>query len=178
MATTCPNDNLVVYRKANPSEIIEVGDVLMLDLESSLVTRAVVNDFKDRPINSRMVVGICVESNNSGTTPITIDGGYSDDIERIIIENNSEVHTEVIIIDGGSSTQNKRELIKLAYSGEFPVNVCGYVDLGDKLTISNHPGKAKAIDYTNRDYFKARTIGKCIKYTNNANQVKVLLDIE
>lgn len=178
MQNKCPNDDLVVYRKADPSEVIEVGDVLMIDVESALITKAVINDFGDAPLNNRMVVGICVEANNTGFAPITIDGGLSLDVERIVLENDSQTHPEVIIIEGGPSTQNPRELIKLAYRGEIPVNICGYVDLGDKLTISNHPGKAKAIDYTNRDYFKARSIGKVIKYMNNSEQVKVLLDIE
>ena len=178
MQSKCPNDDFVVYRKADPSEIIEVGDVLMIDVESTLITKAVINDFGTAPLNSRMVVGICVEANNSGKAPMTIDGGTSIESERIVLENDSKDHPEVVIIEGGPSMQNPREIIKIAYRGEVPVNICGFVDLGDKLTISKHPGKARALDYTNRDYFKARTIGKVIKYMNNSNQVKVLLDIE
>ena len=70
-----------------------------------------------------------------------------------------------------------REIVQIAYGGEVPVNICGFIQLGDRLTISEHAGRAKAIDYIDNDYFKSRSIGKVIKFISK-DQAKVLLDIE
>ena len=170
-------ENVITYKKVDPAEIIEVGDVIMIDPDYGYITRAVRGNNHEFPINTRMVVGICIWSNNTALPPIIIDGGKSKDIERIVISSTSE-STDLIYIDGGKSDQNQREIIQVAYTGEWPVNVCGFVDIGDKLGISSHPGKAKAIEYIDKDYFLTRSIGKCVKYMKNKEQVKVLLDIE
>ena len=107
----------------------------------------------------------------------TKDGGKSKDVERTLISSTSG-DIEIIELEGGTSLQNQREIIKVAYTGEWPVNICGFVDIGDRLGISNHPGKATSIDYIDRDYFITRSIGKCVKYMKSREQVKVLLDIE
>lgn len=169
--------NTITYKKVDPAEIIEVGDVIMIDPDYGYITRAVRGNNHEFPINTRMVVGICIWSNNTALPPIIIDGGKSKDIERIVISSTSE-STDLIYIDGGKSDQNQREIIQVAYTGEWPVNVCGFVDIGDKLGISKHPGKAKAIEYIDKDYFLTRSIGKCVKYMKDKEQVKVLLDIE
>lgn len=98
---------------------------------------------------------------------LLLDGGTSETVTK----------PSLIIIDGGTSEQNKREIIQIAYTGKQLVNICGYVNLGDKLCMSKTPGKAESLDYLNNNFY-ARTIGKVIQYTDNENQVKVLLDIE
>lgn len=170
--------NIMTYKKVNPLEIIEVGDVLMLDPETSLITRAVVNKKGEMPINNRLVIGVCVETDNTSKIPIVIDGGSSEDSSGRVPLVKPIAPIQTIIIEGGKASQGNRDIIKIAYTGEHLVNVCGYVDLGDKLCISDHAGKAKAIEYTNRDYYRARPIGKVVKYTNSKEKVKVLLDIE
>lgn len=170
-------EKFVTYKKVDANEIIEVGDIVMIDPENGYITRAVVEGMCDAPINSRLVVGVCVQSNNYAKAAIVIDGGKAKNINRKEVSSTSS-STDIILLDGGPSTQNARELIQVAYAGEWPVNVCGFVDLGDRLCISAHPGKAKAIDYTDRHYFSERSIGKVIKYVKNREQVIVLLDIE
>ena len=170
-------ENTITYKKVDPSEIIEVGDVIMIDPDNGYITRAVRGDNYEFPINTRMVVGICIWSNNTALPTIIIDGGLSKDLERKEISSTSE-SIDLIYIDGGPSNENPREIIQVAYTGEWPVNVCGFVDIGDKLGISKHAGKAKAIEYIDKDYFLTRSIGKCVKYMKNKEQVKVLLDIE
>lgn len=170
-------ENIVTYKKIDPSEVIDIGDIIMIDPESGYITRAVKGDRHDFPVNTRMVVGICIWSNNAALPPIIIDGGKSKDVERTLISSTSG-DIEIIELDGGTSLQNQREIIKVAYTGEWPVNICGFVDIGDRLGISNHPGKATSIDYIDRDYFITRSIGKCVKYMKSREQVKVLLDIE
>lgn len=170
-------ENYITYKKVDPSEIIEVGDVIMIDPDNGYITRAVRGDNHEFPINTRMVVGICIWSNNTALPTIIIDGGPSKDLDRKEISSTSE-STDLIYIIGGPSDENQREIIQVAYTGEWPVNVCGFVDIGDKLGISKHPGKAKAIEYIDKDYFLTRSIGKCVKYMKNKEQVKVLLDIE
>lgn len=169
-------ENTITYKKVNADEIINVGDVVMIDPENGYITKAVINN-NCMCINARMVVGICVWSNNYVKPTIIFDGGTSKDEDRILCESKSD-DIDIILIDGGTSAQNQREIIKVAYTGSWPVNVCGYVDLGDRLCISKYPGKAKAIDYTDIEYFNERSIGKVIKYMKNKEQVKVLLDIE
>ena len=171
-------ENSITYKKVDPSEVIEVGDVIMIDPANGYITRAVMGDKKDFPINTRMVVGICIWSNNTALPTIVIDGGLSNDIERTIIGSTSE-DIDLIYIVGGPSDENPREIIQVAYTGEWPVNVCGFVDIGDKLGICEHPGRAKAIEYIDDHYFVTRSIGKCVKYIKKEKeQVKVLLDIE
>lgn len=173
------SEKYITYTKVDPNEIIDIGDVVMIDPANGYITKAEKGDRENAPINVRMVVGVCIESNNIAKVPIIIDGGNAPDVERIDTSRDSTIgEYDIIILDGGNSEQNPREIIKVVYTGECLVNVVGYVDLGDRLGISSTPGKAKAIDYTDRNYFIERSIGKVIKYSNNRNQVKVLLDIE
>ena len=171
-------DHTMIYKKANPSEIIEVGDIVMLDPETASITRAVIAGPEDYMINSRLIVGVCIKSDNTARLNMIIDGGLSKNFERELLDSGVSDSIQTIIIASGTSDQNAREIIQVAYSGEYAVNICGYVDLGDQLSISNHPGKARSKDYLDRQYMITRSIGKVIKYTNNRDQVKVLLDIE
>ena len=171
--------NIITYKKVHPEEIIAVGDVIMIDAESGYVTKAVTESMEDMPINTRLTVGVCTYSNNYSPYPIIIAGGKAKDIERIVLESRSDTpDEEIIVLDGGPSTQNQREIIKVAYTGEQVVNICGFVEIGDRLCISKHAGKAKAIDYIDRHYFKERSIGKVVKKLKDKEQVMVLLDIE
>ena len=167
MSSQC--NEVLTYRKVIPSEIIIPGDVIMIDPDTGMVKRTEINDFNDYIINSRLIVGICIASDNSSALPEILDGGTSD---------YSDENIQIILIEGGLSDQNSREIIKVQYGGTCLVNISGYVDIGDELCISSEPGKAKSKDYLNKEYFYSRSIGKVIKYTNNSNQVKLLLDIE
>lgn len=169
--------NIITYKKVHPEEVIAVGDVIMIDAESGYVTRAVTENMEDMPINTRLTVGICTYSNNYSPFPIIIDGGKAKDVDRIVLESHSG-DEDIFVLDGGPSTQSEREIIKVAYTGEQVVNICGFVEIGDRLCISKHAGKAKSIDYIDRHYFKERSIGKVVKKLKDKEQVKVLLDIE
>lgn len=152
----------------------------MLDPDTSRITRAVVNSYEDMIINSRLVVGVCINSNNDGHLLTLIDGGSADNsINRKLFSGGPARPIQTIIIESGGASENERQIIQVAYMGEHIINVCGPVDLGDKLCISHHPGRAKAKDYLeDMDYFESRSIGKVIKFTSNRNQVTALLDIE
>lgn len=179
MSDVCKN--IVTYHKADVDEIIDIGDIVMLDTDTNTVTKAVANDEGEMIINSRLIIGVVIFSDNWSKVPLIIDGGRAYDDESVIRDildcGTSVEKPEYILIEGGTSEQNMRELVKIAYAGEVPVNICGYVQLGDRLTISEHAGKAKAIDYIDNDYFRLRSIGKVIKFINKY-QAKVLLDIE
>lgn len=180
MIKSCNCNHIMTYRKSIPSEIIEVGDIIMLDPETSYVKRAEANDCDELMSNSRLIIGVCVTSNNTDPIPLFLDGGhaYDEDVRREEIDSGTSDKPQTIMIIGGDSDINKREIIQIAYMGEQIVNICGYVDLGDKLTLSEHPGKAKSKDFLDEEFYMARSIGKVIKFTNNPKQVKVLLDIE
>ena len=179
MSDVCKN--IVTYHKTDVDEIIDIGDIVMLDTDTNTVTKAVANDSGEMIVNDRMIVGVVIFSDNWSKVPLVIDGGMATDkgsVTRGEIDcGTSEEKPEYIIIEGGTSEQNMRELVKIAYAGEVPVNICGYVQLGDRLTISEHAGKAQSINYIDNDYFRLRSIGKVIKYINKY-QAKVLLDIE
>lgn len=165
------------YKKSNASEIIEVGDIIMLDPASATVTRAVANDRKSLTTNSRLIIGVCIKSDNSSTIPAVVRGGNAKPISREFFDGGRSDTVETIILKNTGSAQNAREIIQVAYAGEYPVNICGYAQVGDKLCISQHAGKAKAMDYLVGNYYNTRSIGKVIKFLNET-QVKVLLDIE
>lgn len=65
-------------------------------------------------------------------------------------------------------------------NGIADVNVTGLVCMGDKLTTSDIPGKARAIRYDKLDetQFNIRSIGKVIGVYDTYDKVKVMLDIE
>lgn len=177
----CSCADIITYKKTDASEVIQPGDILMLDLKNATVTKAVITNYREATIDSRLVIGVCVSSNNSESLPYIINGGYADTTEAELLNGGVSKRdgTEtIIVISGPDSTQNKRELVKVAYTGEQVVNICGYVDIGDKLCISEHAGKAKSKNYFEKEYFGLRSIGKVVKRTNTENQVKVLLDIE
>lgn len=178
MLKSCNCNHIMTYRKSDPSEIIEVGDIIMLDPDTSYVKRAEANDYDDLMVNSRLIIGVCVTSNNTDPIPLFLDGGPSLELDREEIDSGTSDKPQTIMIISGDSNINKREIIQIAYMGEQMVNICGYVDLGDKLTLSEHPGKAKSKDFLDEEFYVARSIGKVIKFTNNPKQVKVLLDIE
>ena len=179
MSDVCKN--IVTYHKADVDEIIDIGDIVMLDTDTNTVTKAVANDEMEMVINARMIVGLVIFSDNWSKVPLVIDGGMARDRGSVTRDEmdcgTSEEKPEYILIEGGNGEQNMRELVKIAYSGEVPVNICGYVQLGDRLTISEHAGKAQSINYIDNDYFRLRSIGKVIKYITKY-QAKVLLDIE
>ena len=179
MIHTCSCNNTITYKKAIPSEIIELGDIVMLDPGTNYIKRAVVNNQEEMMLNSRLIVGVCVKANNTDPVPEVMSGGSSDDsIVRELIDSGLSDSIQTIIIESGTSDQNSREIIQVAYSGEHAVNICGFVDLGDRLCISQHPGKAKSKDYMDEEYFKSRSIGKVIQFTNDPKRVKALIDIE
>lgn len=171
-------DSLLTFRKKIPTEIINVGDVIMLDIESGYVTKAVLNDCSTYSINSSLVIGICVSCDNTTNPTLTIDGGKSNTIERQDFSGGDSSDVQTIVIYGGDSSQNPREVIQVAYTGEQMVNVYGRMRIGDRLCISNQPGKAMSKDYLRQEFYDLRSIGKVIRLDKQNSQAKVLLDIE
>lgn len=165
----------VRYRKVNPSEVIDVGDILMISPENQRVTKAI----RDRHgINERLVIGVVTKSDNTTPMPILIDGGFSKDVDRAIIGNgNSEIC--ILSIDGGNSELNSREYVDIISSGTTKVGIDDkIVHIGDKLTISRFTaGKAERRKISNTDPSGGRSIGKVI--TNlEEGYVETLLNIE
>lgn len=79
----------------------------------------------------------------------------------------------------GVCIANNENSITYSNQGAVIVNVCGLVCLGDKLTLSDIPGKATAIKYVqDTTKFGIRGIGKVIELFNDYSKAKVLLDIE
>lgn len=73
----------------------------------------------------------------------------------------------------------ENNLIYVSNRGIYDVNTEGIICIGDKLTTSEIPGKARAIRYDQDErQFNIRSIGKVIELYNVYNKAKVLLDIE
>lgn len=73
----------------------------------------------------------------------------------------------------------KNEKIKVINCGSTDINFTGIACIGDKVTISEIPGKGRSIKYNQEeDIFNIRSIGKIIGLYDNYNKVKILLDIE
>ena len=172
----------VTYKKAIPSEIINKGDLIMIDLNTGLITRAVLEEPYTVRTNTTLVIGVCVYSDNDTPETIIVNGGKSKSTERLILNGGNASDIQTIIMNGGNSQQNTKEVIQVAYTGQHMVNLYNQTEIGDRLCISNQPGKAMSIDYLDYlDHGKARirSIGKIIRYLNEEKtQAKVLLDIE
>ena len=69
--------------------------------------------------------------------------------------------------------------IVVANKGMVDVNVTGLFCIGDKLTSSDIPGKARAIRYKQDEtQFNIRSIGKVIELYRTPYITRVLLDVE
>ena len=114
MINSCSCNHIMTYRKSIPSEIIEVGDIIMLDPETSYVKRAEANDCDELMANSRLIIGVCVSSNNTDPIPLFLDGGhsYDEDAKREEIDSGTSDKPQTIMIIGGDSDINKREIIR------------------------------------------------------------------
>lgn len=90
----------------------------------------------------------------------------------------SKLNNIVIGICNKECTCDGTVLVKS--QGICDVNCEGIICIGDKLTISNTPGKCVAIKYDKLEerQFAIRSIGKCISVYAVYDRVKVLLDIE
>ena len=170
--------NVLEYKKAIPDEIINKGDVIMLDTASGHVTRAVMNNFPEPIINDSLVVGICVGSTYDGTFRIIIDGGNAKSVDRQLVNGGNAKLVQTIILDGGTSKDPKpKEIIQVAYSGQHIVNITGRTRIGDKLIISKQPGIAIAKKAFRDPDLYIRTLGKIVDYEDE-NKAIVLLNIE
>lgn len=80
----------------------------------------------------------------------------------------------------GVCNKIENNYIYVQNTGIIDVNVTGIICLGDKLTLSNIPGKVEAIRYDPLDekVFRLKSIGKVIGIYNVYDKAKVLLDIE
>lgn len=175
---SCGCDTMT-FRKAIPSETIEKGDLLMLDIESGYIKRAVLEKPYEQSVNTKLVVGVCVGSDNESAFIKKIDGGSSLFTNRKTLNGGTSESIQTIIVYGGDSTLGTREIVQVAYLGEVCVNIYGRTRIGDRLCISRKPGKAKSIDELDDFGEGMRSIGKVISFLNKEKtQAKVLLNIE
>ena len=100
----------------------------------------------------------------------------SDKVTRAILKNWKDSEDNRVI---GICTNVDKNNIQITNSGIAEVNVTGLICLGDRLSVCEKPGIAKAIRYSQDETkFRYRHIGKVIELYNRYDRVKVLLDIE
>lgn len=176
------NPNTIKLIKDNQYEIIDVGDVIMIDTDTHKVTKAVFNEPGELICNSRIVVGVCVQSDNESPVIEILDGGLADEEERPKIldggySDDRQTSEITELFDGGTSQESSRKIIDIAYSGECIINTIGHVEVDDELCISPKAGKAKRKNYFDEEYFDIRSLGKVSECTED-NKIKIILNIE
>ena len=89
----------LTYKKASPSEIIEIGDLVMIDIDSGYITRAYLEKPLEFMLNTNLVIGVCVDSNNTAKLQKVLDSSNAKTLSNKYIVNGgtaNNVHTIVI----------------------------------------------------------------------------------
>ena len=175
--------NILTYRKCNPEETINIGDLIMIDHASGLVTKSKLELPQEMKLNTRLVIGVCTYSDNITPLNIIIDGGKAKEIDRVLVDGGKSEQVETILLCGGDSKINPREIIKLAYSGE---QVISYSDDNgiipredDEVCICYEPGKVM-VKPRRQLYFREemRVVGIVKEVYEESKQVLVDLILE
>lgn len=175
---SCECNNVLTYKKAIPAEVINIGDIIMLDVESGYIKKAVLERHCEYSVNSRLVVGICISSDNESKQPIVIDGGSCEVTDRVLLDGGTaEVNIQTIKIEGGTSEEPSSTIIQVGCGGIMDVNTVGPIRIGNQLCISPKPGKAQSKDFDGREFYNIRSIGRVIKIPQK-DKATIILDIE
>lgn len=79
----------------------------------------------------------------------------------------------------GICSKVEDNIITVINTGICDINTTGIICIGDKLTLSEKPGKARALKYEqNISTFKMPSIGKIIGLYQQYNRAKILLHID
>ena len=118
-------ENTLTYRKRIPTEIINIGDLIMLDSATGYIQKAVLEYPCEYSINSSLVIGICVSSDNETPATLTINGDKSNTKKRQEFNGGNSNTVETIIINGALNAkivgQKAHTIAKLA-EVELPEN--------------------------------------------------------
>ena len=167
-----------VYRKEDPSEIIEIGDLIQINPLTGLVTKA-----QEIFCSSRFVIGVCSNTDNESYIPIELNAGTTNDHKSDVNELESgtaNIDNDSIMyeFEADSADISSREKVTVVQYGVVNVKTIGMVCLGDKLSVSHKPGYAISEKY-DRNFEKRRTFGKVIALDKIKDGIAtVLLDIE
>ena len=167
-----------VYRKEDPSEIIEVGDVIQINPLTGLVTKA-----QEKFCSSRFVIGVCSKTDNESYISTELNAGTTADHKSDVNELEAEtakIDKDLITyeFEADKADISPREELTVAQYGVVDVKTIGMVCIGDKLSICHKPGYAISERY-DRNFEKRRTFGKVIALDKTKENVAtVLLDIE
>lgn len=172
---------VLTLKKSNPLEIIEVGDIVQINPSDGLIQKAFWEPLFNSHINTRLVVGICVTSDNTTPLNLIITGGTSKSKDGLLINGGLSDSIQTYVIIGGDSSLNPRQIIQIAYNGEQVVNMADVYKENDLVCISKEPGKGKSIkcrDFRFVDKIDIRKIGKITEILADTKQAKVMLNIE
>lgn len=167
------------FYKVNPIETINVGDLIMLDIETGKVTISKAESSEQFDVNGNLILGVCETSDNETKLPELMDCGTSKiDEETMLLDcgNSKQDITEVIECE--DSVINPRTYITTSSTGivELEFDGRGKVHLGEKVIMSWEPNKVTGNEFLGRSKTHNRTIGKIVG--RNGSKLQVLLDIE
>lgn len=167
-----------VYRKEDPSEVIEIGDIIQINPLTGLVTKS-----QERFCSSRFVIGVCSKTDNESYIPTELNAGTTENFKSDVNEleaGSARIDEDLLVyeFEADGADISPREKLTVVQYGVVDVKTVGMVCLGDKLSISYKPGYAISEKY-DRNFEKRRTFGKVIALNKiKDNVATVLLDIE
>lgn len=169
----------IIYKKAVPTEVIEVGDIIQIDLSTGKVQKSILPDLFDMEINSKLMLGVCIESDNTTPLNIVLNGGTGKELKREVLDGGLSDNTQTIILYNTNSSPNTREQITVAYSGQYIVNMDSNFKENDLICISKTPGKGKKLEFIDaRMRNGIRTIGRVASIIEENKKALINLDIE
>lgn len=169
-----------IFIKSNPTEIINPEDLIMLDTKTGLVTKSRSENDGEYQVNSNLIVGVCINSNNDFQKWLKMDCGTSRTEQNYTFVNggsSNSVFSEDII-DCKDSSIPETEKIDVQSDGITIVGYQGNMCLGNLLCMSRlAEGRVTSNEFMGREFLTTRTIGKVIEILDD-NKVKILLNIK
>ncbi len=170
-----------VYLKANPYEVINKDDLIMLDTKTGYVAKSKCTNYGEYQVNSNLILGVCINSNNDFQKVVKMDCGTSrTETKYTVIDggiSNSQ-YEDTNVIDGKDSTIPEFEKIEVQSDGICDCQYNGNMCLGNLLCMSPYDeGKVISNQFMGREFITTRTIGKAIEILED-NKVKILLNIK
>lgn len=170
-----------VFNKVDPNEIINVGDLIMLDSATGKVTVTQANSYEELEVNQMLVVGVCSESDNTTPLPQILDCGQSiiDETRLVTLDLGDSTTETGHVLTCENSEPNSREYIEINNTGSVILENDGAneIEIGTKVRMSGERNKVTGNEFNSREATHFRTIGKVTKILSD-NKVEVLLDIE
>ena len=171
------------FKKLKPTEEINIGDLIMLDIATGLVTIANIPSVEDYYINANNILGICSETDNTTELPQLLDCGNSGTEDPTTLDLGDSTTETSHVLYCETSEKNSREYIETNNSGIVTLELYDDndyddpIEIGDKVIMGLKTNTVMQKEFHDREFIHVRTIGKVVGFEDKKH-VKILLDIE